>query len=211
MEWIDDCKSLLQGGAMKTRMNNSASEEDLRKRAASRLTGNAEDNVKRSAAALRVLYELAASPATAVDALAVLHELQVHQVELELQAEELRRLQTEAESALLRHIDLYDAAPVGLFTVDKDAVVQEANLTAASLLQCERDALRGQSLCRLLAPESAHALRGILSEAGEGRSTNACTLELPPVGATPGRYVHAAISRDSANTGFLLAFMPAGS
>lgn len=195
---------------MKTGRNYSASEEDLRKRAVSRLTGDTEDNVKRSAAALHVLYELAASPQTAVDALAVLHELQVHQVELELQAEELRRLHADAEAALQRHTDLYDAAPVGLFTVDQDGIVQETNLTGATLLRSDPHALPGQSLYRLLPPQGTHALKGMLSEAGHGRATGSCTLELPPVGDTPGRRVHAAISRDAAGTGFVLALMPVG-
>ncbi|MCM5678243.1 PAS domain-containing protein [Schlegelella sp. S2-27] len=195
---------------MKTGMNNPASEEELRKRAVSRLTGDTEDNVKRSAAALRVLYELAASPQTAVDALAVLHELQVHQVELELQAEELRRLHSEAEAALQRHTDLYDAAPVGLFTVDKDGIVQETNVTGATLFQSDPDALQGQSLYRLLTPQGTGVLKSMLSEAARGDRSGSCTLDLPSVGGTPGRQAHAAISRDAAGTGFLLAFMPIG-
>ena len=195
---------------MKTGRNYSASEEDLRKRAVSRLTGDTEDNVKRSAAALRVLYELAASPHTAVDALAVLHELQVHQVELELQAEELRRLHAEAEAALQRHNDLYDAAPVGLFNVDKDGIVQETNATGAAFFQSDPKALPGQSLYRLLAPQGTVALKSMLSHAARGDLDGSCTMHLPSVGGTAARQVHAAISRDATGTGFVLALMPVG-
>lgn len=194
---------------MKTRMSHSAGGEDLRKRAVSRLTGNTEDSVQRSAAALRVLYELAASPTTATDALAVLHELQVHQVELELQAEELHRLHAEAESALLRQTDFYNAAPVGLFAVDQNLVVQDANQTAATLLQRERADLPGQSLYRLLTPKSAESLHGLLARAAQAPAAT-CTLSLASTGAAPERLVHAAVSHDHTRGGFVVALMPTG-
>jgi len=88
-------------------------EAQLRRRALARLTGRIDPANPRanSAAALGVLYELASSPATAADALALLHEIQVHQVEVQLQDEELRRSLAELEDDLVRHIRLYDLAP----------------------------------------------------------------------------------------------------
>ena len=76
---------------------------DLRVRAASRLksTDAAKESTTRATHSMAVLHALASSPATAADALAVLHELQVHQVEVDLQAEELRESRTELEAALL--------------------------------------------------------------------------------------------------------------
>jgi PAS domain S-box-containing protein len=81
-----------------------------------------------------------------------LHELQVHQVELELQNEELRRAQDELEASRARYFDLYDLAPVGYFTVSEQGTILEANLTAAKLLGIERSTLLAQPLTRFVVP-----------------------------------------------------------
>ncbi len=83
----------------------------------------------------------------------VLHELQVHQIELEMQNEELRRVQEELEASRERYFDLYDMAPVGYFTFSEPGLIQEANLTAAALLGVTRDALVKQPLTRFILRE----------------------------------------------------------
>jgi PAS domain S-box-containing protein len=80
------------------------------------------------------------------EAAALLHELGVHQIELEMQNDELRRIQQQLEASRSKYIDLYDLAPVGYMTLDHDGRVLEANLPAATLLRVERPALLG---CRL--------------------------------------------------------------
>ena len=83
----------------------------------------------------------------------VLHELQVHQIELEMQNEELRQAQAELEASRARYFDLYDLAPVGYFTLSKQGLILEANLTAAKLLGQTREALVQEPLTRFILPE----------------------------------------------------------
>jgi PAS domain-containing protein len=67
-----------------------------------------------------------------------LHELQVHQIELEMQNEELRRAQLTTEESRDRYADLYEFAPIGYFTLTRTGMVFEVNLTGAEMLGVER-------------------------------------------------------------------------
>ena len=78
------------------------------------------------------------------------HELRVQQIQLELQNEELLRVQAELDAARARYFDLYDLAPVGYVTLGGKGVILEANLTAASLLGVDRSALTQQPLVRFI-------------------------------------------------------------
>ena len=82
----------------------------------------------------------------------VLHDLRVHQLELELQNEELRRVHHELETSRARYFDLYDLAPIGYLTLTESGVIQEANLKAAELLGEARSELVGQPLTRFILP-----------------------------------------------------------
>jgi PAS domain S-box-containing protein len=83
----------------------------------------------------------------------LLHELQVHQIELEMQNEELRRAQAELEASRARYFDLYDLAPVGYFTVSEQGLILEANLTGAGLLGLARRDLTRQPISHYILPE----------------------------------------------------------
>jgi PAS domain S-box-containing protein len=83
----------------------------------------------------------------------LLHELRVHQIELELQNEELRRAQEELEVSRARYFELYDLAPVGYLMLGKTGLVLEANLTAAGLLGVARRELVKQPWTRFVFPE----------------------------------------------------------
>jgi PAS domain S-box-containing protein len=187
------------------------SEADLRMRALSQLTADAApENVRsRSSAALRVLHELAASPSTAADALAMLHELQVYQVELDLQNEELRNSRAQYEAALTRHVQLYDYAPVSSFTVDRGTTLHEINRTGAHLLGFTREVLLGRTLDSFLVPPSGRTLHLMLTRVAEGKDGEACTLQLMGRDGTP-RSVHAIASVDPAGARFLVAFIGGG-
>ncbi len=80
----------------------------------------------------------------------MLHELRVHQIELGMQNEELRRAQVEIEVARTQYFDLYDLAPVGYCTVDQQGMVLQANLTAATLLGLSRTTLVKQPLSQFI-------------------------------------------------------------
>ncbi len=82
-----------------------------------------------------------------------LHELQVHQIELEMQNEELRRAQEELELSRSRYFDLYDLAPVGYCTLSEKGLILEANLTVAKLFGAERGTLVNQPFSRFIFPE----------------------------------------------------------
>ncbi|MHB8766384.1 MAG: ATP-binding protein [Deferrisomatales bacterium] len=82
----------------------------------------------------------------------LVHELQVHQIELELQNEELRTSQVELAAARDRYADLFDFAPIGYFTLDPAGIIREVNLAGAELLGVERRRLVGR-------PFSAHVDR----------------------------------------------------
>jgi PAS domain S-box-containing protein len=74
----------------------------------------------------------------------LVHELQAHRIELEMQNEELKRVQSEIAKSRQKYIDLYDFAPVGYFSFDRNGVITEANLTGASLVGIERSRLVGK-------------------------------------------------------------------
>ena len=72
---------------------------------------------------------------------AAVHELRVHQIELEMQNEELHRAQFELEAQRAKYFELFDVAPVGYVTISDEGIVGDANLTAAHLLGVERQRL----------------------------------------------------------------------
>lgn len=80
----------------------------------------------------------------------MVHELQVHQIELEMQNEELRHTQVELDSTRSRYFDLYDMAPIGYCTVCENGLILEANFTAATLLDVVRSDLVNQHVSRLI-------------------------------------------------------------
>jgi len=75
---------------------------------------------------------------TALESARLVHELEVHQIELEMQNEELQRTRARAEALLVQYTDLYDFAPTGYFNLAADGTILAVNLTGARLLGIER-------------------------------------------------------------------------
>jgi PAS domain S-box-containing protein len=80
----------------------------------------------------------------------LVHELQVHQVELQMQNEALQQAQAELEKSHDRYVDLYDLAPVGYLTINRDGIIEDANLMASALLECPRTELIGDKFSRFI-------------------------------------------------------------
>jgi len=83
----------------------------------------------------------------------ILHELHVHQIELEMQDKELRSVQANLETSRKKYFDLYDFAPIGYLNLNKKNLVQEANLAAAELLGYERRRLISKGISCFIAPK----------------------------------------------------------
>ena len=178
----------------------------LRQRATAKLNGGgglADRTPVGMPQALKVLYELASSPSTASDALALLHELQVYQVELDMQQEELHHSRAELEAALIRKTALVDHAPAGLISIDPETVLHEINLAGARLLGASPDELLGRQLTSLLSAPSATALQSMLARACDGLMPETCELLLVPVEGKI-RAVHATVGKDTLHDRFLL-------
>ena len=79
-----------------------------------------------------------------------IYELQVHQIELQMQNEELRRIQLELDCARSRYFDLYDLAPVAHCTLSETDLIVEANLAMSTLVGLARHALIGKPITRFI-------------------------------------------------------------
>jgi len=108
----------------------------------------------------------------------LIHELLVHQIELEMQNEELLRTQLELDAARNRYFELYNLAPVGYLTVSQKGLILESNLHAAQLLNMPQLELLTQPIFRFILPEDQdvfyHHRKNILSTG----QAQACELRL---------------------------------
>ena len=110
----------------------------------------------------------------------MLHELRVHQIELEMQNEELRRAQVELDASRERYFDLYDLAPVGYCTVSEAGLILQANLNAAALLGVARGVLIKQPVSRFIARDDQdiyYQFRKQLFETGEPQWCDLCLVK----------------------------------
>lgn len=109
--------------------------------------------------------------------LPLIHELQVHQIELEMQNEELKRTQLALEESRDKYVELYDFAPIGYFTFTHRGLINEANLTGASLLGVERKKLLKRGFGRFVVTEDLDRWERHLSAVQSEKKTS-CELLL---------------------------------
>lgn len=125
------------------------------------------------------------------------NELEVHQIELEMQNEELRASRDELAAALERYTDLYDFAPVGYLTLDRDGTILAANLTVARLLGLARATLPHRRLALQLAVGDRRVLHDFLATTFASSHREACEVALPQPGAAPRQVrLEAVVSED---------------
>ena len=117
-------------------------------------------------------------PLTGDKAERTVHELEVHQIELEMQNEELKQAREGLEAQFEKYSDLYNFAPVGYFTLDEDGIIREANLTGAKLLGYDRSRLAGTPFSSFLTGESHRAFHEFLEKMRRGAGQETCELTL---------------------------------
>jgi signal transduction histidine kinase len=122
---------------------------------------------------------------TEADTRRLVHELQVHQVELEMQNEELQKARDEMEAGLEKFTDLYDFAPVGFLTLDREGTIREANLTSANLLGIERARLVNRRLGVCVSAADLPAFNAFLTRVFESKARQSCEMTLPKEGKPP--------------------------
>ena len=142
-----------------------------------RLRRQAEDRLRARIPALP-------TPSTGEEIQRLHQELQVHQIELEIQNEELHQAKDEVDELLERFVDLYDFAPVGYLTLDVKGVIRAANLTGATLLGEERSRLIGYPFKFFLADAQAPFPK-FLERVFAGKGPESWEVALRPAGKTP--------------------------
>ena len=115
----------------------------------------------------------------------LVHELEVHQIELEMQNTELRQARDEVEAALEKYTDLYDFAPVGYFTLDRNAAIIAMNLAGACLIGGVRSRLIGSLFGQFVAAADRPAFTAFLDKVLTCRVKESCEVALLSKGNQP--------------------------
>ena len=153
---------------MKKDKNTSTEAAELRHRAEARLR----------AAAMK-----GAPARTDADTQRLVHELQVHQIELEMQNEELRQSRAEVETGLERYTELYDFAPVGYLTLGRDGAIRQVNLTGARLLGVDRARLPGRRFGVFVGAPDRAGFKAFLEKVFASQAKEECEVALLKEGA----------------------------
>lgn len=112
------------------------------------------------------------------DAKKLLHQLQVHQIELEMQNEELLKAYQTAEAALKKYTIVFDQAPMGFVTLETDGTIAELNFTAAEMLGERRIGLMGSNFKLYISDESRITFSDFLKKAYTTHQKESCKIML---------------------------------
>ena len=146
---------------------------------------SASDLRKRAEAKARASEANAADTPSPAESKRLLHELRVHQIELEMQNEELRQAQDALGASRTRYFELYDLAPVGYLTLNEAGLILEASLTAATLLGVARGALVQQPLTRFILSADQDAYYRHRKQLFETRAPQQCEVRMLRGDAAP--------------------------
>ncbi|HII95362.1 MAG TPA: PAS domain S-box protein [Candidatus Methanofastidiosum sp.] len=108
----------------------------------------------------------------------LIYDLRVHQIELEMQNNELQRLHRELEESRNKYFDLYNYAPMGYFTLNEKTIVAEVNLTGANLLGIDRNKIINQRFSKFIAPEYQDTFYYHRKHAFETNEKQTCEIKL---------------------------------
>lgn len=152
---------------------------------------------------LGLLFKLASSPDTVMDGMKLLHELQTHQVELEMQQQELERSAQLYEKQAGELRTYFEHAPFGYLIVQPDGVISKCNSGAARLLGLKPKMCNGQRFENFFTVLSAYGLQDLLTHASVEGPPVMCVLELRPGKGRP-RRVQLLINKSPDSNQFLL-------
>ena len=152
---------------------------------------------RRAEARLRAAATKGAPARTEADTQRLVHELQVHQIELEMQNEELQQSRAEVEAGLERYTELYDFAPVGYLTLGRDGVIRQVNLTGAHLLGVERARLVSRPFGVFVGAQDRAGFKTFLEKVFSSQAKEVCEVTLLKKGKGPlNLQVAATVSQD---------------
>lgn len=161
-----------------------------------------------SVEALTLLHRLASAPDSAADALQLLHELQVHQVELDLQQAQLEASESELTEELAHYRALFERAPVAHFVLDAHAQVEECNRAGAELFGIRIEEICGRPFRAFLSDESQPRLAAMMDQLRRAETNNTrCTVHPGKAEGEP-RSWQLTASVEPASQAILLAVVP---
>ena len=108
----------------------------------------------------------------------LIHELSVHQIELQMQQEELLQSRDDMEKGLERYTELYDFAPVGYLTLARDSTILEVNLTATKMLGVDRSLLKGSRLTLFVDPDEIKTFNALMESVFSHQEPDSCEVML---------------------------------